>query len=71
MNPLERHRKAVGLTQAQLGERVGVSMRQVWNWENGKSTPHPALYPKLAEILGVTALEVTELIVPSTPVGAA
>jgi transcriptional regulator with XRE-family HTH domain len=67
MKPLERLRKAAGLTLPELGGKVGVTGRQVWNWENGRSEPHPNVYPRLAEVLGVTPMEVTELFCPSVP----
>lgn len=35
-------REKLGLTQAQLGEAVGVDQSTVSNWENGKSPSGPA-----------------------------
>jgi transcriptional regulator with XRE-family HTH domain len=71
MHPLERRRKAAGLTQAELGNLVGVTARSVAKWESRASTPSASVYPKIAEALGITALEVTELISPSSPQTAA
>ena len=44
-------RKAKGLTQNELGERLGVSYQAVSNWERGESLPDTALLPELAEVL--------------------
>ena len=65
MHPLKRHRLAAGLTLDQFAELVGVSRQSVWSWESGASDPQPGMYPKIAKILGITPLEVTELISPS------
>ena len=32
-------REALGLTQAQLAHRIGVSHTTVWRWEAGQSSP--------------------------------
>lgn len=48
-------RHARGLTQAELAEKSGVSLRSVQNWEGGESgTPRPALLRNLAAVLRVT-----------------
>lgn len=39
------------LTQAELGERLGVSPQSVSNWERGETLPDVALLPDLAGIL--------------------
>lgn len=44
-------RKAQGFTQADLGERLGVSPQSVSNWERGESLPDIALLPDLAAML--------------------
>ncbi len=46
-----------GLSQAQLGEMLGVTNKAVSKWENGIAKPNTSLLPKLAEILGVTVEE--------------
>ena len=43
-----------GMTQAQLAGRVGVTDKAVSKWERDISYPDIALFPKLADILGVT-----------------
>ena len=41
------------MTQAQLAERVGVTDKAVSKWERDVSYPDIALFPKLADLLGV------------------
>lgn len=47
-------REERGLTQVQLGKRVGVSGTCVWNWETGNTFPRSAAMSKLADALGTT-----------------
>ena len=39
---IKRMRLKVGLTQEQLGDMIGVTSRQVANWEAGNSLPNDA-----------------------------
>ena len=50
-------RKAKGWTQAELGEKIGVSNQAVSKWENGTTLPDTALLPDIAAVLGVTPNE--------------
>jgi transcriptional regulator with XRE-family HTH domain len=50
-------RKAKGISQAELGELVGVSNKAVSKWETYEANPDITLLPLLAESLGVTADE--------------
>ncbi len=47
-------RKAKGLTQSELGERVGVSFQAVSKWERGETLPDITILPDLAKILETT-----------------
>lgn len=47
-------RKSKGLTQSQLGERIGVSFQAVSKWERGETLPDITLLPDLAKILETT-----------------
>lgn len=47
-------RKAKGLTQAELGERLHVSFQAVSKWERGETLPDTFLLPSLADILETT-----------------
>ena len=44
-------RKAKGLTQSELGERLGVSFQAVSKWERGETLPDTLLLPDLAKVL--------------------
>ena len=48
------HRKALGLTQDQLAEKLGVTAQAVSKWENDQSCPDITMLPKLADIFGIT-----------------
>jgi len=49
---LQKLRKAKGLTQEDLADRVGVTGQAVSKWENDQSYPDITIIPTLAEILG-------------------
>ncbi len=51
-NTLAIHRKAAGLTQAQLAERVSVSRKTINTVENAVFIPSTVLALKLAQALG-------------------
>lgn len=51
------HRKACGMTQEELAEKLGVSGQAVSKWENDISYPDILMLPKLAEIFGTTTDE--------------
>ena len=43
------------MTQADLAARLGVTDKAVSKWERGISYPDVSLFPKLADIIGVTS----------------
>ncbi len=47
-------RKSKGLTQNELGERLGVSFQAVSKWERGETLPDVAVLPDLAKVLETT-----------------
>ncbi len=51
-------RKANGMTQKQLAERLNVSDKAVSRWERDESAPDLSLIPVIAEIFGVTSDEI-------------
>lgn len=51
---IRQRRKAVGLTQAGLAEKLGVSAKAVSKWENAVCLPDAALYEPLCQQLGIT-----------------
>ena len=52
---IQHLRKAEGLTQRDLAEKLGVSFQAVSKWENGDALPDVALLPELCEVLDTTA----------------
>ncbi len=54
---LAQLRIKAGLSQAQLGEKIGCSGKAVSGWENGGGEPDPDTMRRLADILGVSAEE--------------
>lgn len=53
-NRLYELRKKAGLSQSQLGEKVGLSNKAVSKWENGLAKPGLDIIYKLADILSVS-----------------
>ncbi len=53
-NQIAEFRKNKGLTQNDLGERLGVTFQAVSKWERGECLPDTALLPDLAMILETT-----------------
>lgn len=53
-------RKEAGLTQEELGGRLGVSQRSVSRWETGKNMPDLSLLTPLADTLGVSVTELLQ-----------
>ena len=72
---LAQRRKAVGLTQEQLAERLHVERTTVARWERGEAQPLPSLRPRLAKALRVSTDGIEELLaadrIPATPHGPA
>ena len=50
-------RKALGLTQVQLAEKLGMSNKSVSKWERGVCLPDVSVYMELCEILGISLNE--------------
>ena len=51
---IARFRKEKGLTQAELGDMLGVSNQAVSKWELGMTMPDVTLLPQISKVLGVT-----------------
>ena len=49
---LKRCREAAGLTQAELGRRLGITRAAVYCWESGTNWPSAYWLPLISEILG-------------------
>lgn len=50
-------RKAQGLTQAQLAQKLGVSDKSVSKWERGVCLPDVSLFQDICVILGISINE--------------
>lgn len=62
-------RKASGMTQAGLAERIGYSDKSVSKWERGEGIPDVICLSQMAELFGVTvdALLADEPVLPGEP----
>ncbi len=58
---LYRYRKAMGLTQTALAEKLGVGDKAVSKWENGAAKPTTEVLRKLAAVFGTTVEELLRL----------
>lgn len=52
---LRQSREAAGLTQTQLGERLGVTQGAVQQWESGEIIPRPSRFEAIASAVNVDA----------------
>lgn len=58
MSALKEHRKAAGLTQFEVEDKIGVPRRTIEKWERGGSIPpHYVLWLVLKELREVKALK--------------
>ncbi len=65
---LRKRRQAVGLTQEELAERVGVNRSTIVRWENGTTAgPRPRQRPTLAEALRISIDELEYLLARQKP----
>ena len=51
---IKKRRKELGLTQAELGEKLQVTDRAVSKWEQNEGNPDMSIIASLADILGVS-----------------
>ncbi len=58
MNKLKMLRKQKGLTQDELGEKVGFTGKAVAAWESGRNTPKPATMQRIEDFFGVPKEEI-------------
>ena len=66
---LVRARKVAGFTQEELAYRLHVDRSTIVRWESGENEPLPWLWPKLADLLGVTRTRLGELFAVDTETG--
>lgn len=60
-NKIKILRQKIGVTQEQLGEKIGVSGQSISKWETGVTMPDITLLPILSSELGVTIDELFDL----------
>jgi transcriptional regulator with XRE-family HTH domain len=51
---ISKYRKAKGLTQTELAEKLGTTQFVITNYERGRNNPTAAKMPEIAKALGVT-----------------
>ena len=56
-NTIRQLREKRNLTQADLGERIGVSSKTISKWETAKGLPDITLLQPLAQALGISVIE--------------
>lgn len=54
---IAQKRKALGMTQTELAEKLGMSNKSVSKWERGVCLPDVSLYMELCNILGISLNE--------------
>lgn len=59
-------RKAAGLTQLELAEKIKYSNKTISKWERGESYPDIFTLKKMADVYGVTVNDIIEGIVPKS-----
>ena len=58
-------RKEHKLTQAELGEKVGVTNKTVSRWETGNYLPPVEILEELSNLYGLTTVSYTHLTLPT------
>lgn len=58
---IQKARKAAGVTQIQLAERLGVYQKDISRWEKNDSTPNALTFAKICKELNASADELLEL----------
>jgi transcriptional regulator with XRE-family HTH domain len=59
---LAARRKAVGFSQDQLAEQLGVDRSTIARWESGVTEPQPWMRPRLARVLAVSVEQLGKLL---------
>ena len=51
---IKQKRKELGMTQAELGEKLNITDRAVSKWEQGEGDPNLSIIPDITKVLGVS-----------------
>lgn len=54
---IRAHRDELGLTQAELADKLGLTYSSVSQWESGRATPRTPILRQLAELFGTTVAD--------------
>ena len=60
MVAIRKYRRQLGMTQAFIADKLGVSSRAISMWENGERKPDIIMLKKLTSILHCTADQLLE-----------
>ena len=58
---IRKARKAAGISQKELAERLQVYQKDISRWENGERTPTMEVFTKICRELNASADEILEL----------
>lgn len=58
---IKKARKAAGVTQKELAERLQVYQKDISRWENNELTPNAITFAKICRELNASADEILEL----------
>ena len=58
---IRKARKAAGVSQKELAERLQVYQKDISRWENGERTPTMEVFTKICRELNASADEILEL----------
>ncbi len=58
---IQELRKARSMTQAELGEKLGITSQAISKWEKGESLPDIMMLPALCQLLGVSVDALLEM----------
>ena len=58
---IRKARKAAGVSQSELAERLQVYQKDISRWENGERTPTMEVFTKICRELNASADEILEL----------
>ena len=58
---IRKTRKAAGVSQKELAERLQVYQKDISRWENGERTPTMEVFTKICRELNASADEILEL----------
>ena len=61
MNRIKEHRERLGLSMAELAEKIGVDASTVCLWEQGKPIPKYASIKRMAKLFGCSLGDVIDV----------